>query len=104
MLQNLFGNSEETKLLICTVIFVWCLLRQRNGGFSPGLKPATIVTDAFDTKMNIYVNQVFKKRKNAIEQIFSQITFDMVAFLFPYNYHFCLQGSREGNKKNRKVS
>ena len=25
--------------------FVWCLLRQRNGGSNSGLKPATIVTD-----------------------------------------------------------
>ena len=28
-------------------IFVWCLLRQRNGGWNSGQKPATIVTDAF---------------------------------------------------------
>ena len=27
--------------------FVWCLLRQRNGEWNSGQKPATIVTDAF---------------------------------------------------------
>ena len=26
---------------------VWCLLRQKNGGWNSGQKPATIVTDAF---------------------------------------------------------
>ena len=47
-LQDLFGNSKGTKLLIYTIIFVWCLLRQRNGGSNSGLKPSTIVTDAFN--------------------------------------------------------
>ena len=28
--------------------FVWCLLRQRNGGWNSGQKRATIVTDAFN--------------------------------------------------------
>ena len=28
LLLDLFGNSEETKLFVCTVIFVWCLQRQ----------------------------------------------------------------------------
>ena len=46
LLLDLFGNSEETKLLICTAIFVWCLQRQRNGGLNSGLKSAIIVTDA----------------------------------------------------------
>ena len=45
-LLDLLGNSEWTKLLIWKVIFVWCLLRQRNGGWNSGQKPATIVTDA----------------------------------------------------------
>ena len=27
--------------------FVWCLMRQRNGGLNSGLKLATIVTDAY---------------------------------------------------------
>ena len=43
---DLFRNSEETKLLICTAIFVWCLQRQRNGGLNSGQKSANIVTDA----------------------------------------------------------
>ena len=47
LLLDLFGNSEETKLWICTAIFVWCLQRQRNGGLNSGLKSAIIVTDAF---------------------------------------------------------
>ena len=47
LLLDLFGNSEETKLLICTAIFVWCLQRQRNGGLNSGQKTAIIVTDAF---------------------------------------------------------
>ena len=47
LLLDLTGNSEGTKLLILTVIFVWCLLRQRNGGLNSGLKSAIIVTDAF---------------------------------------------------------
>ena len=47
LLLDLFGNSEETKLLICTAIFVWCLQRQRNGGLNSGQKSAIIVTDAF---------------------------------------------------------
>ena len=28
--------------------FVWCLLRQKNGGWNSGQKPATIVTDAYN--------------------------------------------------------
>ena len=47
LLQDLFGNPEQITLLICTVIFVWCLLRQRNGGMISGLKSATIVTPSF---------------------------------------------------------
>ena len=47
LLIDLFGNSEGTKLLIYTIIFVWSLLRQKNGGSNSGLKPATIVTDAY---------------------------------------------------------
>ena len=47
LLLDLFDNSEETKLLICTAIFVWCLQRQRNGGLNSGQKSAIIVTDAF---------------------------------------------------------
>ena len=46
LLFDLFGNSEETKLLICTGIFVWCLQRHRNGGLNSGQKSAIIVTDA----------------------------------------------------------
>ena len=46
LLLDLFGNSEETKLLICTAIFVWCLQRHRNGGLNSGQKSAIIVTDA----------------------------------------------------------
>ena len=45
LLLDLFGNLEETKLLICTVIFVWCLQRHRNGGLNSGQKSAIIVTD-----------------------------------------------------------
>ena len=46
LLLDLFGNSGETKLLICTAIFVWCLQRHRNGGLNSGQKSAIIVTDA----------------------------------------------------------
>ena len=46
LLLDLFGNSEETKLLICTAIFVWCLQRHRNGGLNSGQKSAIIVTNA----------------------------------------------------------
>ena len=46
LLLDLFGNSEGTKLLILKVIFVWCLLRQQNGGLNSGQKSANIVTDA----------------------------------------------------------
>ena len=46
LLLYLFGNSEETKLLICTAFFVWCLQRHRNGGLNSGQKSAIIVTDA----------------------------------------------------------
>ena len=57
LLLDLFGNSEGTKLLIWTVIFVWCLLRQRNGGWNSGQKPAAIVTDAlvFSSKILVYM-------------------------------------------------
>ena len=48
LLLDLFGNSEETKLLICTAIFVWCLQRHRNGGLNFGQKSAIIVTNAFE--------------------------------------------------------
>ena len=47
LLLDLFGNSEETKLLICTAIFVWCLQCHRNGGLNSGQKSAIIVTDAY---------------------------------------------------------
>ena len=47
LLLDLFGNSEETKLLICKAIFVWCLQRHRNGGLNSGQKSAIIVTDAY---------------------------------------------------------
>ena len=47
LLLDLFGNSEETKLLICTAIFVWCLQRHRNGGLNSGQKSAIIVRYAF---------------------------------------------------------
>ena len=46
LLLDLFGNSEETKLLICAAIFVWCLQRHRNRGLNSGQKSAIIVTDA----------------------------------------------------------
>ena len=46
LLLDLFGNSEETKLLIRTAIFVWCLQRHRNRGLNSGQKSAIIVTDA----------------------------------------------------------
>ena len=48
LLLDLFGNSKETKLLICTAIFVWCLRRHRNGGLNSGQKSTIIVTYAFD--------------------------------------------------------
>ena len=47
LLLDLFGNSEETKLLICTAIFVWYLQCHRNGGLNSGQKSAIMVTDAF---------------------------------------------------------
>ena len=53
LLLDLFGNSEETNLLICTAIFVWCLQRRRNGGLNSGQKSAIIVTDAFIAQMEI---------------------------------------------------
>ena len=46
LLLHLFRNSEETKLLICTANFVWCLQHQRNRGLNFGQKSANIVTDA----------------------------------------------------------
>ena len=52
LLLDLFGNSEETKLLLCTAIFVWCLQRHRNGGLNSGQKSAIIVTDAFNILHN----------------------------------------------------
>ena len=50
LLLDLFGNSEGTKLLIWIIIFVWCLLRQRNGALDSGQQSANIVivTDALD--------------------------------------------------------
>ena len=52
LLLDLFGNSEEIKLLICKAIFVWCLQRHRNGGLNSGLKSAIIVTDALQFFMH----------------------------------------------------
>ena len=46
LLLDLFGNSEETKLLIYTAIFVCCLQRYRTEGLNSGQKSAIIVTDA----------------------------------------------------------
>ena len=53
LLLDLFGNSEETKLLICKAIFVWCLQRHPNGGLNSGLKSAIIVTDALFISLNV---------------------------------------------------
>ena len=61
LLLDLFGNSEETKLLICTAIFVWCLQRQRNGGLNSGQKSAIIVTDAFLFLLNIAAITQYQK-------------------------------------------
>ena len=50
-------DSEETKLLICTVIFfVWCLQRQRNGGLNSGQKSANIVTDALKCEQSYIIS------------------------------------------------
>ena len=51
LLLGLFGNSEETKLLTCTAIFVWCLQHHRNGGLNSGQKLALIVTDALNSNV-----------------------------------------------------
>ena len=53
LLLDLYGNSEETKLLICTAIFVWGLQRHRNGGLNSGQKSAIIVIDAFGTFIQV---------------------------------------------------
>ena len=55
LLLDLFGNSKETKLLICTAILVWCWQRHRNGGLNSGQKSAIIVTDAYKFGMLILV-------------------------------------------------
>ena len=62
LLLDLIGNSEGTKLLILTVIFVWCLLRQRTGESNSGLKSAIIVTDALK-HLNCYSQQTTQKDK-----------------------------------------
>ena len=51
LLLGLSGNSEETKLLICTAIFVMCLQRKRNGGLNSGQKSTNIVTDAYSRSL-----------------------------------------------------
>ena len=48
--------------------FVWCILRQRNGGLNFGLKSATIVTDAL-----------------AVDVSFSFLLYDYLDFLFHLN-------------------
>ena len=53
LLLDLFWNSEETKLLICTAIFVWCLQRHWNGGLNSGQKSAIIVTDALHLTLKL---------------------------------------------------
>ena len=65
-LLDLFGNSEETKLLLCTAIFVWYLQRQRNGELNSGQKSAIIVTDALliSGNKNSY-NGLFLRLQNA---------------------------------------
>ena len=42
--------------------FVWCLLRQRNGGLNSGLKSATIVTDAFSYEYAVTVRHNLDSR------------------------------------------
>ena len=52
--------------------FVWCLMRQRNGGLNSGQKSANIVTDAYYQidkrhKLNIFlVKFYFNSFKNGI--------------------------------------
>ena len=58
LLLDLFGNSEETELLICTAIFVWCLQRRQNGGLNSGQKLAIIVTDALNQRLRSYKTHV----------------------------------------------
>ena len=86
LLLDLFGNSEETKLLICTAIFVWCLQRHRNGGVNSGQKSAIIVTDAYmqmfdsvlqisQTTLNLrYILQIpVHRKKTRMLYIFSTV-------------------------------
>ena len=60
LLLDLFGNSEETKLLICKAIFVWCLQRHRNGGLNSGLKSAIIVTDALIRHLKFTMFELYR--------------------------------------------
>ena len=76
LLLDLFGNSEETKLLICAAIFVWCLQRHRNGGLNNGLKSAIIVTDALLwpdilLRLTVYYSIYFKSKLNQQKILFS---------------------------------
>ena len=66
LLFDLFGNSEETKLLICTAIFVWCLQRHRNGGLNSGQKSAIIVTDDLDQFLGKLVMDLKACWKNVV--------------------------------------
>ena len=59
--------------MICTVIFVWCLLRQRNGVLNSGPKSANIVSDALE-----YIKM--KRSKDRPKLIGSHIIF------FSYNH------------------
>ena len=71
LLLDLFGNSEETKLLIGTAFFVWCLQRQRNGGLNSGQKSANIVT-CFEMKFSfsVLVSKMYSRRQAKLITIY----------------------------------
>ena len=87
LLQDLFGNSEYTKLMICTVIFVWCSLRQRNGGLNSGPKSANIVTDAEKWRRS----KTFKRVTLALS--LKSSTANQIWYTKGYGSGFAIQGS-----------
>ena len=56
-LQDLFGKSEETKIIDMQGVFVWCLPGQQNGRLisDSGLPSVTIETDTLGLYVSVTI-------------------------------------------------
>ena len=71
-------TQKEPNYWYTQSFFVWCLLRQRNGGSNSGLKPATIVADALCVTDVRVLNKTYKQEAQ-------RATYRAPEYIFLYN-------------------